>query len=64
MDNFQKLAAVGFDKSSMRQLMLFDPRNFSEPCHTLDIDQGAGAFMPQYDPDTGVYICFFIFSYK
>jgi len=54
MDSFQKLGAVGFDKSSMRQFMLFDPRNLGEPIYTLDIDQGAGAIMPFFDADTGL----------
>ena len=54
MDSFNKLGAVGFDKSSMRQFILFDPRKLAEPIYTLDIDQGAGGIMPYFDNDTGL----------
>ena len=54
MDSFNKIGAVGFDKSSMRQFMMWDPRKLAEPIHTLDIDQGAGAIMPMFDNDTGL----------
>ena len=54
MDAANKLGAVGFDKSSMRQFAMWDPRNTAEPFHVLDLDQSAGAFMPFYDGDTGI----------
>ena len=57
MDAVDKLGAVGFDKSSMRQFMMWDPRNTAEPFHTLDLDQSAGAIMPFYDNDVNVRIC-------
>ncbi len=62
MDAVDKLGAVGFDKSSMRQFMMWDPRNTAEPFHTLDLDQSAGAIMPFYDNDVNVRICVSMFG--
>jgi len=54
LDSVDKIGAVGFDKSSMRQLMLWDPRKTDEPFHTMDIDNGAGAIMPFFDNDVSI----------
>jgi len=54
MDSVSKIGAVGFDKSSMRQFMMWDPRNTAEPFHTLDLDQSAGAIMPFWDNDVNI----------
>jgi hypothetical protein len=56
MDSVGKLGAAGFDKSSMRQFAMWDPRNTAQPFHVVDLDQSAGAFMPFFDGDTGVCI--------
>ena len=58
MDGVEKLGAVGFDKSSMRQFMMWDPRKTDEPFHTMDLDQSAGAIMPFYDNDVNVRLGF------
>ena len=60
MDNLNKLCVVGFSKTSMRKIGLWDPRKMSTCMHEIDIDQSAGVLMPFYDPDTMVWI--FIFS--
>lgn len=54
MDAVGKLGAAGFDKSSMRQFAMWDPRNTAQPFHVLDLDQSAGAFMPWFDGDTSI----------
>jgi len=54
MDSVDKIGAVGFDKSSMRQFLMWDPRKTDTPFHTMDIDQSAGAIMPFYDNDINI----------
>eukprot|EP00455_Lapot_gusevi_P010982 TRINITY_DN1503_c0_g1_i2.p1 TRINITY_DN1503_c0_g1~~TRINITY_DN1503_c0_g1_i2.p1 ORF type:complete len:460 (-),score=201.54 TRINITY_DN1503_c0_g1_i2:332-1648(-) len=54
IDNHGLLGAVGFDRSSLRQMGFWDPRNMGDPLHVVDIDQSAGALMPFYDPDTSI----------
>ena len=44
MDGVQKLGAVGFDKSSLRQFALWDPRNPAQPFHVTDLDQVCSSF--------------------
>jgi hypothetical protein len=39
MDNIGKIACVGFNRSSMRQYAVYDPRNMSAPLDVTDIDQ-------------------------
>jgi len=53
MSNRNKMAVVGFSKSSMRQYQIWDPRNLSKAlADPVDIDQAAGVIVPWYDPDT------------
>lgn len=54
MDSVGKLGAVGFDASSQRQLMVWDPRNTAVPFTTVELDQSAGAIMPFYDNDVNI----------
>jgi hypothetical protein len=54
MDNHNLVATIGFTRSSMRQIQLFDPRNMSSACWEQDIDQSAGVIIPYYDPDTSI----------
>jgi coronin-1B/1C/6 len=55
MDNRNKLCVVGFSRTSMRKIGLWDPRKMSSMLHELDLDQSAGVLMPFYDPDTSVF---------
>jgi hypothetical protein len=50
----EQLLSVGHNKTSQRQVSLWDARNLSSAVSTVDIDQGAGVITPYYDPDTGV----------
>jgi len=50
-DNLGLLIQTGFNKGSMRQWSVYDPRNFSKPCKTADIDASAGVVCSYYDPD-------------
>jgi len=50
----EKLFSFGFSKSSERQYHLWDPRSFSTPLQTENIDTGSGVLMPFYDDDTNV----------
>lgn len=47
-----KLATCGFTRQSKRQFKLWDPRKFSKPIHSHDIDQASGVMMPFYDEDS------------
>jgi coronin-1B/1C/6 len=53
-DRLNKLLAVGFSATSVRQYSVYDYRKFSEPLATSDIDQTAGVLIPYYDPDNSV----------
>lgn len=54
MDDKNKFCVVGFSKTSMRKIGLWDPRKMSTCMHEVDIDQSAGVIMPYYDPDTSM----------
>jgi len=54
IDNHAKLAAVGFSKSSSRLYQIWDPKMMDKPMHESEIDQSAGVFMCNYDPDNSV----------
>lgn len=54
MDNHQKLASVGFSKSSARLIQIWDPKKTDKPLHEQEIDQSAGVFMCNYDPDNSI----------
>jgi coronin-1B/1C/6 len=49
-----RLLSVGFTKTSKRQLKIWDLAKLDEPLATYDIDQGSGALMPFFDPDTSL----------
>lgn len=53
-DRLNKLIAVGPSATAIRQYNVYDIRKFSDPIHTSDIDQAAGALIPFYDPDNSV----------
>jgi len=48
------VAVVGFTKSSMRQIKLYDIRNMAQEIHSEDLDQSAGVLIPYYDHDTSM----------
>jgi len=49
-----KIFSMGFSKTSERQYSLWDPRNFTTPMHTENVDTAAGLLMPFYDDDSNV----------
>lgn len=53
-DKGDKICVVGFSKTSMRQIKLWDPRKLGDAFAELDLDQSAGVIMPFYDPDTSI----------
>ena len=40
---------------SERQFSIWDPRSFTEPLSTMNLDTSAGMLMPFYDNDTGMF---------
>lgn len=54
MNNRGWLGVVGFSKTSMRKVGLWDPRKMDEQMHELDLDQSAGVIMPYYDEDSSI----------
>lgn len=54
LGNKEKVLSIGFSKTSERQYSIWDPKNFSKPLSTSNIDTAAGIIMPFYDNDTGV----------
>lgn len=48
------ICTIGFTRSSMRQIKLYDPRNLSTDAWTMDIDNAAGVLVPHYDHDTSI----------
>ncbi|RYH24690.1 hypothetical protein EON65_16560 [archaeon] len=54
LGNFDRFASVGFSRSSMRQLKIWDPRNLATELTRVDLDNAAGAIMPFFDPDTNL----------
>jgi len=56
--NDSKLLTFGTSKVSAREIKVWDLSNLSKPLHVQKIDNGAGAFFPLLDSDTGVlYLC-------
>jgi coronin-1B/1C/6 len=55
MDNHGKLGCVGFSKTSMRRLAIWDPKKLDKALHVQDIDQSAGVLIPHYDPDNSIF---------
>lgn len=53
-DNHGCLITVGFNRGSMRQYAVYDPKKFDKPVMMKDIDQSGGVIMPFYDPDNSV----------
>jgi coronin-1B/1C/6 len=49
-----KLFSVGFSKTSMRQLKIWDPRNTSQEVYRNELDTAAGVIMPFFDNDTNL----------
>lgn len=49
-----KLFSVGFNKTSMRQMKIWDPRNLSAEVYRSEIDAAAGVIMPFFDNDTNL----------
>jgi len=54
MENHNVLASCGFSKTSVRKILLFDPRNLGAAISEVELDQSAGVLMPFYDEDTSV----------
>jgi coronin-1B/1C/6 len=54
MENHNVLAACGFSKTSVRKILLWDPRNLGAAISEVELDQSAGVLMPFYDEDTSV----------
>jgi hypothetical protein len=49
-----QIVGVGFTKSSMRQIKIWDVRNLAAEAHVEDLDQSAGVLIPFYDHDTSI----------
>lgn len=49
-----KLFSVGFTKTSMRQMKIWDPRNLTTEVYRAEIDAAAGVIMPFFDNDTNL----------
>jgi hypothetical protein len=54
MGSRERICTVGANKSSVRQISVWDTRNLKSFIGSADIDQGAGVITPVYDIDTGV----------
>jgi coronin-1B/1C/6 len=54
LGNTNKLFSVGFTKTSMRQMKIWDPRNMSTEVYRTEIDSAAGVIMPFFDNDTNL----------
>jgi len=48
------IATIGFTRTTQRQIQIWDPRNMSQKCKKVDIDQSAGVMIPWYDHDTSI----------
>lgn len=58
VENSTHILSTGFNKTSAREMKLWDIRNLSSPVNTQKIDSASGAFVPLYDNDTKVvYLC-------
>ncbi|VEN51114.1 unnamed protein product [Callosobruchus maculatus] len=49
-----KVLSTGFDAQRLRQIIIRDLRNFSQPEKTLELDCSTGILIPLYDADTGM----------
>lgn len=49
-----KVLTTGFDAQRLRQIIIRDLRNFTEPEKTLELDCSTGILIPLYDADTGM----------
>ncbi|XP_052900121.1 coronin-7 isoform X2 [Anopheles moucheti] len=49
-----RILSTGFDSARLRQVIIRDLRNFSEPEKTLELDCSTGILMPLFDPDTNM----------
>ncbi|XP_013190445.2 coronin-7 isoform X1 [Amyelois transitella] len=49
-----KILTTGFDAARLRQIMIRDVRNLSQPQKTLDLDCSTGTLMPLFDADTNM----------
>lgn len=49
-----RILTTGFDAARLRQIIIRDLRNFSQPEKTLELDCSTGILMPLYDPDTNM----------
>ncbi|PVV02158.1 hypothetical protein BB560_003398 [Smittium megazygosporum] len=49
MGDTGKILTTGFTSSSTREIMVWDPANFSKPLIRLDVDTSSGILMPFYD---------------
>ena len=57
-DDASHFVSVGFNKTSAREMKLWDIKNLSTPIHTEKIDTASGAFVPLFDKDANVlYMC-------
>uniref|UniRef100_A0A1Y1M7H8 Coronin n=1 Tax=Photinus pyralis TaxID=7054 RepID=A0A1Y1M7H8_PHOPY len=54
LGDHDKILTTGFDASRLRQVIVRDLRNFSNPEKTLELDCSTGILIPLYDPDTGM----------
>lgn len=52
--NQNRLLSVGFSRTSIRQVKIWDPRNTTTEVFKLDLDQAAGSIMPFFDHDTNL----------
>eukprot|EP00004_Rigifila_ramosa_P019672 TRINITY_DN5029_c0_g1_i1.p1 TRINITY_DN5029_c0_g1~~TRINITY_DN5029_c0_g1_i1.p1 ORF type:complete len:582 (+),score=128.77 TRINITY_DN5029_c0_g1_i1:34-1746(+) len=53
-----RLASMGFSKTSERELRIWDARDMSTPVGTLALGTGAGMMMPFYDEDNSIlFLC-------
>jgi hypothetical protein len=54
LGNSTRIFSSGFSKSSEREFMIFDTRNFAKPLTSSLIGTGSGVFEPFYDEDISV----------
>ncbi|XP_028028303.1 coronin-7 isoform X2 [Bombyx mandarina] len=49
-----RILTTGFDSARLRQIIIRDVRNFSQPQKTLELDCSTGVLMPLFDADTNM----------
>ncbi|XP_037871176.1 coronin-7 isoform X1 [Bombyx mori] len=49
-----RILTTGFDSARLRQIIIRDVRNFSQPQKTLELDCSTGILMPLFDADTNM----------